>query len=106
MTLHQPAARSVAITLAFVLAGPLTACAPETGKRTQVASDADGATLFDKNCSACHGQMGRGPSLDSIRSLSPEGLRAAIRNHPTAGQIPQRLPAAELQRLIEFLEQG
>lgn len=99
MTFNCPAARSVLIATAFL--GLLSACAPDGG---QSASGADGASLFETNCSACHGQMGRGPSLDDIRALSPDGLRSAIRNHPTAGQIPQRLPAAELQRLIEFLE--
>ncbi|MFW2404897.1 MAG: c-type cytochrome [Gammaproteobacteria bacterium] len=102
MTLSCPAARSVLIATAFL--GLLSACAPDGGDG-QSASRTDGASIFETNCSACHGQMGRGPSLDDIRSLSRDGLRSAIRNHPTAGQIPQRLPAAELQRLIEFLEQ-
>jgi len=103
MTLSCPAARSVLIATAFL--GLLSACAPDGGDSGKSASRADGASIFETNCSACHGQMGRGPSLDDIRSLSPDGLRSAIRNHPTAGQIPQRLPAAELQRLIEFLAQ-
>ena len=103
MTLNRPSARSVLIATACM--GLLSACAPDGGNGGQSASKPDGAALFDTNCSACHGQMGRGPSLESIRSLSPDGLRSAIRNHPRAGQIPQRLPAAELQRLIEFLEQ-
>lgn len=104
MTFNCPAARSVLIATAFL--GLLSACSPDGGSGGRAAAKADGAALFDTNCSACHGQMDRGPSLDDIRSLSPEGLRSAIRNHPTAGQIPQRLPAADLQRLIEFLEQG
>ena len=104
MTSNCPAARSVLIASAFL--GLLSACAPDRDNDGQSARRADGASLFETNCSACHGELGRGPSLDDIRALSPDGLRSAIRNHPTAGQIPQRLPAAELQRLIEFLEQG
>ena len=50
-----------------------------------------GASLFGENCTPCHGQAGRGPKMSEIRALSPEGLRAAIKNHPTAGQIPSRL---------------
>ncbi|MBT8441560.1 MAG: cytochrome c [Gammaproteobacteria bacterium] len=103
MTFNCPAARPILITTAFM--GLLSACAPDGGNAGQSAGKPDGAALFATNCSACHGKMGRGPSLDSIRALSPDGLRSAIRNHPRAGQIPQRLPAAELQRLIEFLEQ-
>jgi mono/diheme cytochrome c family protein len=103
MTLVSSTTGSILLTTA--LAGMLSACAPEGRDGGKKASAADGASLFETNCSACHGEMGRGPSLDDIRSLSPDGLRAAIRNHPTAGQIPQRLPAAEIQRLIEFLEQ-
>lgn len=79
----------------------LAACAPEQDKTSAVDR---GSALFDENCSPCHGAQGRGPSMDEIRALSPDGLRAAIRNHPTAGQIPERLPAARVQEIIEFLE--
>lgn len=63
-----------------------------------------GEALFERNCGACHGPEGRGPSMADIRSLPPAGLRNAITDHPTAGQIPQRLPAAEVQQIIEYLE--
>ena len=81
----------------------LAACAPESEQPQDQAQL--GAALFDTNCSACHGADGRGPSMAEIRALGPDELRAAIRNHPTAGQIPQRLPAAEVQRIIEYLEE-
>lgn len=64
-----------------------------------------GQDLFDKNCGACHGPGGRGPSLETLKALSREELGMAIRNHPTAGQIPSRLPANEIGDLIEFLEE-
>jgi mono/diheme cytochrome c family protein len=81
----------------------LAACAPE--QRDSATSIKRGEASFEENCSPCHGAQGRGPSMDDIRSLSPDGLRAAIRNHPTAGQIPERLPAARVQEIIEFLEE-
>lgn len=98
-----PASAARFALIVTILTGALSACAPNDG--TSEKSAADGAALFDENCSACHGEQGRGPSMADIRALSPDGLRSAIRNHPTAGQIPQRLPAAEVQQLIEYLEE-
>jgi mono/diheme cytochrome c family protein len=100
MTIKQAARSSWSLAIACLLLG---ACAPE--QRDSAASIKRGGELFDENCSPCHGAQGRGPSMDDIRSLSPDGLRAAIRNHPTAGQIPERLPAARVQEIIEFLEE-
>lgn len=87
----------------IVLCALLTACAPESGPSEQRVVDA--SALFQENCGPCHGQQGRGPSLNDLRALAPDELRAAMRNHPTAGQIPQRLPAASVQMLIEFIEE-
>jgi len=89
--------------MSIVLCAPLTACAPDSGTSEQRVADA--AALFQENCGPCHGQQGRGLSLDELRALAPDELRAGIRNHPTAGQIPQRLPAASVQKLIEFIEE-
>ncbi len=81
----------------------LVACAQDSEPDKSPAER--GALLFAENCSPCHGVAGRGPSLeDDIRALTPEQLRAAIRNHPTAGQIPERLPAARVQDIIDFFE--
>ncbi len=77
-------------------------CAPEGGPEQAADSSAD---LFNRNCGACHGAEGRGPSLDTLRALSPDELRAGIRNHPTAGQIPERLPANQINDLIEYIEE-
>lgn len=86
-----------------IVSALLAACVQD-GEPDQSAPER-GALLFAENCSPCHGLAGRGPSLqDDIRSLNPEQLRAAIRNHPTAGQIPERLPAAHVQDIIEFFE--
>jgi len=87
----------------IALCALLAACAPDVEKDEQRAAAA--AALFQENCSPCHGQQGRGPALIELRALGPDELRAAIRNHPTAGQIPQRLPAASVQQLIEYIEE-
>jgi len=98
----QPANTLAVLTIA--LAALLTACAPDSAGTQQPTAER-GAALFEENCSPCHGQQGRGPSMTEIRALSPEGLRSAILNHPTAGQIPERLPAARVQDIIEYLEE-
>lgn len=86
-------------TLTILFSGLLIGCAPENPPQE---TNVRGADVFAANCSPCHGAGGRGPSLDSIRSLSSEDRGNAIRNHPTAGQIPQRLPTAEIGELLEF----
>lgn len=95
--------------LTACLTGLICACSPAespSGSAGQAPSAAEsGADLFDKNCGACHGAGGRGPSLETLKALSSEALRDAIRNHPTAGQIPNRLPANEISDLIEFLDE-
>ena len=60
--------------------------------------------VFNDNCSVCHGAGGRGPALSEIKALSSADRRDRIRNHPIAGQIPQRLPAIQLSDVIEFFE--
>jgi mono/diheme cytochrome c family protein len=100
MKMKRAAISSLALATACLL---LAACAPEP--RDNTTSVKRGEASFEENCSPCHGAQGRGPSMDDIRALSPDGLRAAIRNHPTAGQIPERLPAARVQEIIEFLEE-
>ena len=54
-----------------------------------------GEQAFIENCGICHGVAGRGPALAEIKALSSAERRDRIRNHPIAGQIPQRLPAHE-----------
>lgn len=87
----------------------LTGCAPESDTAAPdssalTSSIESGEAVFMANCSPCHGEGGRGPALSSIQSLTPEARGNAIRNHPTAGQIPQRLPAAQLAQLLDFFE--
>lgn len=95
--------------LALCLTGLIGACSPAeppSGSAGDAPSPAEsGAVLFNENCGACHGAGGRGPSLETLKALSSEALRDAIRNHPTAGQIPNRLPANEIGDLIEFLDE-
>jgi mono/diheme cytochrome c family protein len=81
------------------------ACAPDSGS-TVVEPQATerGEQVFDDNCGVCHGTGGRGPALAELKALSSAERRDRIRNHPIAGQIPQRLPAHQLSDVIEFLE--
>jgi mono/diheme cytochrome c family protein len=81
--------------------GGIAGCAPEKTTEQIVKS---GESVFTENCSTCHGPDGRGPALKELLELSPEGLRKGIQNHPTAGQIPQRLPAVQIGDLIEYIE--
>jgi mono/diheme cytochrome c family protein len=83
----------------------ITACNP-TGDSAGggPTGTARGGQIFDENCGVCHGAGGRGPALSEIRSLPSSERRDGIRNHPIAGQIPQRLPANELADVIEFLD--
>lgn len=98
---HHPCRKAV-LTFLLILPGILvSACAPSEQDRAVES----GEDLFEANCADCHGPSGRGPSLDDIRALTTEELRAAVRNHPTAGQIPQRLPASEIDDLIEYLDE-
>ena len=98
---HHPCRKAV-LTFLLILSGILvSACAPSGEDQSR----ASGEDLFQANCGDCHGASGRGPSLDQLRSLTSEELRAAIRNHPTAGQIPQRLPANEIGGIIEYLDE-
>lgn len=106
---HRPNSPNWALGCLVML---LAACGPSqepTGEASDPAPPAaaarTGEDLFEKNCGACHGAGGRGPSLETLKALSREELGAAIRNHPTAGQIPSRLPANEIGDLIEFLEE-
>ncbi len=100
MPFHRAVILACLLTILLAL---LAACAQDSEPDQSPAER--GARLFAENCSPCHGLAGRGPSLqDDIRALNPEQLRAAIRNHPTAGQIPERLPAARVQDIIEFFE--
>jgi len=93
--------------IGFALCAILLAsgCAQESGNTPSGPQMADrGEQVFDENCGVCHGAEGRGPELTEIRALSSAERRDRIRNHPIAGQIPQRLPANQLADVIEFLE--
>ncbi|MFQ5634086.1 MAG: c-type cytochrome [Gammaproteobacteria bacterium] len=96
----RPAAGPVQMLAAICVL--ISACAPDSGTVEQ--SNGAGAALFDENCSPCHGQAVGVPTMTELRALAPDELRAGIRDHPTAGEIPQRLPAATMQTLIEYIE--
>ena len=82
-----------------------SACAPESADVAEEPRAAGrGEQVFDENCGVCHGPGGRGPALTELKALSSADRRDRIRNHPIAGQIPQRLPAHQLSDVIEFLE--
>ena len=83
----------------------VSGCSQESGNTPGGLQATDrGEQVFDENCGACHGPEGRGPALAEIKALSSAERRDRIRNHPIAGQIPQRLPANQLADVIEFLE--
>ena len=83
----------------------VSACAPESPDTVAEPQAIErGEQAFIENCGICHGVAGRGPALAEIKALSSTERRDRIRNHPIAGQIPQRLPAHELSDVIEFLE--
>jgi mono/diheme cytochrome c family protein len=88
---------SISILISVLLA----ACAPDDGQEQSAASPEQ---VFEKDCGACHRENGGGPTIAELRMLSTEDLRAAIIDHPTAGQIPERLPAARVDDLINFIE--
>jgi mono/diheme cytochrome c family protein len=97
--------RTVEIGLILICAMLASACSPESGSGSDSKRGAArGAEIFDENCGVCHGADGRGPSLAEITGLSSAERRDGIRNHPVAGQIPQRLPANELADVIGYLE--
>ena len=87
------------ITMIFAL---LSACSSEP---VEEIVDDKGEQLFEQSCAACHGEEGRGPSMEDIRALPSEQLRAAIANHPRAGDVLERLTAADIGDLVEFLEE-
>lgn len=79
----------------------LAACAPEDTEEQAVVTPED---MFMNSCGACHTVENNGPTIAELRALSPEELRAGIVNHPTAGDIPDRLTAAHIDDLIKYLE--
>lgn len=87
---------------AFLLLLLLTACSP---KPTAELAQDKGEDVFAERCAACHGVEGRGPSMAELRALPSEQRREAIRNHPTAGELLERLSAAEIGDLIVYLEE-
>ena len=83
----------------------VSACAPDSPSTVAEPQATErGEQAFMENCGVCHGAGGRGPALSELKALSSAERRDRIRNHPIAGQIPQRLPAHQLSDVIEFLE--
>ena len=100
MTLHQHFRRS------FYLLLPMSAVLMGCERPAQEPqASASPQEVFMENCGPCHGPGGRGPALEELQALDSEALRAGMRNHPTAGQIPQRLSADTIDKLIRFLDQ-
>ena len=99
MKLHHKLTRSVCI-LVPVLA-LLGACGSETAEEQ---ADATTDESFAQDCGACHSVANNAPSIEDLRALSSEELRAAIMGHPTAGDIPDRLTAARIDSLIQYLD--
>ena len=99
MKLHEKLAKSVCILVpVFALLG---ACGSETAEEQ---ADATTDEIFAQDCGACHSVANNAPSVEDLRALSSEELRAGIVNHPTAGNIPDRLTAARIDDLIQYLD--
>ena len=86
----------------FLLSLLLTACSPEP---TAELAQEKGKDVFAERCADCHGAEGRGPSMAELRALTSDQRREAIKNHPTAGDLLERLSAADIGDLIEYLEE-
>lgn len=78
------------------------ACAPE---QTPEPSAVTPEQMFMESCGGCHTREDNGPSIADLRALSADELRVGISNHPTAGDIPDRLSAARIDELIKYLEE-
>ncbi len=91
--------------LVFALLAPV-ACAHKSSE--PVASR--GATLFAKNCAACHGERGQGPIGPSLAhesaKRSAEKVRAIIINPdpPMPKLYPRDLSDADVADLAAFVE--
>ena len=100
MRVRQNLINPTAVLMVFCFG--IAACSSDDTSSTKPASAEE---MFAKDCGACHGEGGRGPTLADMRALSEEELRSAIQQHPTAGQIPERLPAARVDDLIKYIDQ-
>ena len=81
----------------------IAGCAPDSAdERVGTSSSLDGAAVFAENCAVCH-LSGRAPRLESIQALPQAERTNRIRNHPQAGNLVDRLTAATLLDLIDFL---
>jgi len=79
-------------------------CAPDSAEKPGgTTRTIDGAAVFAENCAMCH-LSGRAPKLESIKALPPSERGNRIRNHPRAGNLADRLTAATLLDLIDFLK--
>lgn len=99
--------RGFGVRLGLGLAGlclMIAGCAPESADERAAASQPiDGAAVFAENCAMCH-LSGRAPKLESIKALSLAERSDRIKNHPRAGNLTDRLTAATLLDLIDFLK--
>ena len=99
--------RARALSIAAIALIVVAACARHDSPKA-VASR--GATLFVKNCAACHGERGAGPigpSLVQIRTRkSSSEIEAVIRNPdpPMPKLYPQDLTDADIADLTAFVE--
>ena len=82
----------------------IAGCAPEPSEQGTGTSQAiNGADVFAENCAVCH-LSGRAPRLESIKALSQSERGNRMSNHPRAGDLVDRLTAATLLDLIDFLK--
>ena len=100
MKLHEKFAKSTCLLIpVFTLLG---ACSPKTAEERAGVTPEE---KFAQNCGACHTVAENAPTVAELRALSSEDLRAGIENHPTAGEITDRMTAASIDDLITYLQQ-
>jgi mono/diheme cytochrome c family protein len=90
--------------LASIASLLVAGCAPESAdERGGEPQAIDGAAVFAENCAVCH-LGGRAPRLESIKALPQSERGNRMSNHPRAGDLVDRLTAATLLDLIDFLK--
>ena len=99
MKLYEKLAKSIYLLIpVFTLLG---ACGRETAEEQ---ANATAEEYFAQSCGACHTVADNAPTVAEMRALSSEDLRDGIINHPTAGEITERLSAARIDELIKYIE--
>jgi len=61
----------------------------------------DGAALYDKKCSSCHGKDGKGGSGPPIAGKAETAVAATVKNHPPPMKF--KLSQADVDALAKYV---